>query len=140
MLKIEEGMYVRFKDLTNYQKNNNTLIDKVKFISEVMCGLEETLSITLEKYNEDILKKDIIKSSKNIIDLIEGGDYVNGMRIVAKDSDNRLYVAEDLGQPYDRGFYNGCFEYTILDERFKIKTILTKEQFENNCYNVEEQI
>ena len=58
------------------------------------------------------------------------------MRIVAKDSDNRLYVAEDLGQPYDREFYNGCFEYTILDERFKIESILTKEQFESMAYEV----
>lgn len=124
MLKIEEGMYVRFKDLTNYQKNNNTLIDKVKFISEVMCGLEETLSITLEKYNEDILKKDIIKSSKNIIDLIEEGDYVNGLPVVhnAKNNGGNIVIVVN-GDAYNEE---------------EIKSILTKEQYENNCYKVEE--
>ena len=109
-MKIEEGMYARTKKGKIYKFKSNNSMARVPYM---------------------------INCSYNIIDLIQVGDYVNGMRIVAKDSDNRLYVAEDLGQPYDREFYNGCFEYTILDERFKIKTILTKEQYENNSYKVE---
>ena len=72
----------------------------------------------------------------NIIDLIQIGDYVNGMEVIAKDSDNRLYVPEDLGQPYDREFSNGCFEYTLLDKNFEIKSVVTKEQFDSIKYEV----
>ena len=83
-------------------------------------------------------RKDIINASYNIIDLIEVGDYVNGMQVIAKDSDNRLYVPEDLGEPYYREFSNGCFDYTLLDmEHFKIKSIVTKEQFESMKYSLE---
>lgn len=78
------------------------------------------------------------KFYENLIDLIQIGDYVNGMCVIAKDSDNRLYVAEDLGEPYYREFYNGCFDYTLLEtDNFKIKDIVTKEQFNACKYVVE---
>lgn len=144
-MQLKKGMYVRFNDLTNYSKNNIVMIDKIKFISEVMCGLEETLSITLEKYNEDILKKDVIKASYSIIELIQAGDYVNGYKIDYINLkcetpflrsnqpyrvDNTLYSTlvekgKDYNQPLH--FYNE-----------DIKIILTKEQFENNVYRIGE--
>ena len=64
----------------------------------------------------------IVKHSKNIIDLIEVGDIVNGERILDITGDyihtnetdhNRFYLAKH------------------------IKTILTKEQYTRNCYTVE---
>ena len=126
-MKLEVGMYVRFNDLINYSKNNIVMIDKIKFISEVMCGLEETLSITFEKYNEDVLKKDIIKASYNIIDLIEVGDYVNGSPVcqIKKDEHNRIWIYTDSNYKY------GYLEEDIVD-------VVTKEQFDREKYIVKE--
>lgn len=128
-MKLEEGMYVRTKKsgiiFKYYPCRNNEYDEELNIYSE---------------WDDDGRNYDcytIANASHNIIDLIGVGDFVNGMRIVAKDSDNRLYVAEDLGQPYDREFYNGCFEYTLLDERYKIKSIVTKEQFDSMKYEVD---
>ena len=65
---------------------------------------------------------EIVNHSKNLIDLIEVGDIVNGERILDITGDyihtnetdhNRFYLAKH------------------------IKTILTKEQYTRNCYTVE---
>ena len=133
MLKIEEGMYVRFNDLTNYNKNNIVMIDKIKFISEVMCGLEETLSITFEKYNEDVLKKDIIKASYSIIDLIEVGDYVNDYKILEIVKGFKVIVDKLELNTRDGNYYLKQFTNN------EIKSIVTKEQYENNCYKVDDK-
>lgn len=75
-------------------------------------------------------EKTIKKSSPNIIDLIEVGDYVNGYKIMLNDDE------QEIG-------YFGVERHIILDTRWwsllgtDIKEILTKEQFENNCYRVE---
>ncbi len=121
MKSLEVGMYVRFKDLTNYMKNDDVMIDKITFIGEVMSSFEETLQIELEKYQEPILKKDIIKASHNIIDLIEVGDYVNGE------------LVQDITGEYIRIDNVSHNKYWLSNN---IKTILTKEQFENNCYKI----
>ena len=84
-------------------------------------------------------KHRIVNADYNILKLIQVGDYVNGMEVVAIDSDGRLYVPVDLGKPYDREFSNECFYHTLLDmEQFKIKSIVTKEQFESMSYKVGE--
>ncbi len=63
-------------------------------------------------------KKDIIKSSPNIIDLIEVGDYVNGMKV-------------DHVFPPLKIFIDG--EEYLEDE---IETIVTREQFEAIKYEI----
>lgn len=71
---------------------------------------------------------DIVKHSKNIIDLIEIGDYVNGYRI--DNIANGVLVNKAVG--IDR---SGTFTPIVQYEN-DIKTILTKEQFEQNSYKV----
>lgn len=71
----------------------------------------------------------IIKSSPNIIDLIEVGDYVNGYKVISIGiNDNHknveLYVAN---QGYDE---------LVLEQ--DIKSIVTKEQFSQMEYKVGE--
>ena len=83
-----------------------------------------------EEYTYNYLSKEhakelIIKSSPNIIDLIEVGDYVNG---------------REVREVYDLGF-GKCFcfknEYgRHYDKTYKIKSIVTKEQFESMEYKV----
>ena len=70
----------------------------------------------------------ITKHSKNIIDLIELGDFVNGNRVV----DKYLYagekpVLETVGIEYNA--------YCLSEG--DIREILTKEQYLQNCYTVE---
>ena len=68
--------------------------------------------------DEKVYKNEIIKSSPNIIDLIEVGDYVNGYEVTSKDQ--------------FLGFGNHDW-YMINDE---IKSIVTKEQFESMEYKL----
>ena len=72
---------------------------------------------------------DIIKSSKNIIDLIEVGDYVNGKKV------DEISLIEDTY--YIKTKVSNTNNYDYLPGHL-IKTILTKEQFESMTYEVEE--
>lgn len=72
--------------------------------------------------------EDITKHSKNIIDLIEVGDYVNGYRI--DNIINGVLVNRAVG--IDR---IGALTPIVQYEQ-DIKTILTKERFEQNLYKV----
>lgn len=72
----------------------------------------------------------IVNHSKNIIDLIEVGDFVNGYRVL------EMFK-----------FQNDKYAFTTCKSDFKsicriwseedIETILTKEQYSQNCYTVE---
>lgn len=64
--------------------------------------------------------KDIIKASENIIDLIEVGDYVNGCKVV--EILKETIIIENYG------------EEELFNE--KIKSIVTKEMFEQMSYKV----
>ena len=104
--KIEVNEYVRTK---------NGVIDKV----DALYGMiENTVHLENQKWF-DI--KNIVNHSKQPIDLIEVGDYVNGIRIL------------DI-----TGDYVLTAEYNCCKQRLnnKIKTILTKEQMEANQYVV----
>lgn len=80
------------------------------------------------KYGDRFLfDDDILKASHNIIDLIEVGDYVNGYRVSTIDYENRTLYRE-----YDDDFY-----FSICKEK-DIKSIVTKEQFEQMKYKVGE--
>ena len=126
-MKLEVGDYVRTK----------------KGIAKILGRVNEPDNyyfkmLITDKYleihddTEYIHDLDIIKSSKNIIDLIEEGDYVNG-QLVYYDEES-----ECLGQNFVDADSNYYFESITKGGDYKIKTILTKEQYENNCYKVEE--
>ena len=71
----------------------------------------------------------IVKHSKNIIDLIEVGDYVNGEKIEQ--------ITTNSG--YKKYYTTGFGVYDEYDNESVIHSILTKEQYEANCYKVEEE-
>lgn len=70
----------------------------------------------------------IVKHSKNIKDLIEKGDYVNGYLVVAISDDGYIEIA--IGDDTEQG-------ELLLEE--DIKSILTKEQYAQNSYKVKEE-
>ena len=116
-------MELRVNDYVRYKYENYIYIGKIKFISEVMSGLDETLQLDIDNCMEEILKEDIIKSSPNIIDLIEVGDYVNGSYVEGFIKENK--------------FQNKLIitEAGMIDNN-DVKTIATREQFKNIEYEV----
>lgn len=70
-------------------------------------------------------KERIVNHSFNIIDLIEVGDYVNGYKVIAKSDDEYIEILTD------------DIEQGELLTQEDIETILTKEQYMQNCYTVE---
>ena len=71
------------------------------------------------------MAENIIKSSPNIIDLIEVGDYVNGVEV--KDIDDEWVTMSDTKIPILKSIANGL-----------IKSIVTKEQFSCMEYKIGE--
>lgn len=110
--KIEVNEYVRF---------NNGEIGKVIDIKE------NPSRIVYSEYGEIGLISDILKHSKQLIDLIECGDFVNGYRV----TDKYLFAGE---KPLleTEGNDTNC---KCLCEK-DIKIILTKESYMANCHKV----
>ena len=109
--KIEVGEYVR---------TDKGTIGKIEDV-----GWDLLYRITTMKpiYKHWISKnqcytEEVIKHSKNIIDLIEVGDYVNGELI--EESDYDLFINSDIKEEYAK----------------TIETIVTKEQFKEMEYRV----
>ena len=73
---------------------------------------------------------DIANHSKHLIDLIEVGDFVNGYRVISVDYD----VIDDKTECIELDLNNN-YQYNFISIR-QIQTILTKEQFDANCYKV----
>ena len=124
-MKLEIGMYARYGIYGNNQ------IGKIKTISDnvILVGFGNTggSAITFRGL--------IKKASFNIIDLIEVGDYVNGSEVL--DFENKYIEEDDKFVPIGVVTENCYLENTdswILEK--DIKTIVTKEQFENMKYRI----
>lgn len=115
---IEVNEYVRTKD---------GIIDKVIIEYDGKCNdsncNEKHISCKYNYYNE----KDIVKHSKQLIDLIEVGDIVNGMEVLD------IYKPRDLWEPIEIRVDSRYTNFILAED---IKTILTKEIYMANCYKV----
>ena len=122
-MKLEVGMYVRTKEgrIAKITDNNTycTINDKEVIYVE---NNEDVYGI----YGFMILKEMIIKASHNIIDLIEPKDIIVGI-------DGHIFEIYAVGS--DCVYINGLKEFIYEHE---IKSIVTKEQFENMEYKVGE--
>ena len=129
--KIEVNEYVRTKEGFIYKIENGEEFyeDSV----DVGIGIiPDVDGIWIDRECLDYIdKRDIVKHSKQLIDLIEKDDYVNGRKVkhIAMfegfpDYPKLIFVDETHLIPNDT-----C-------ENEDIKTILTHEQFEANCYKV----
>jgi hypothetical protein len=124
---MKVGDYVRYRcayDNTIKIKKINAIVPPDNLIKENYYKFDDY---------EGTIEKCIIKSSPNIIDLIEVGDYVNGNRVIeidnkSKDIFNKYLLVEETD-------YDNCnISYSNND----IKSIVTKEQFESMEYKVKE--
>lgn len=118
-MKIEVGEWIRSKDgfIGKVQKINYDNMEKSNYY---ICEKDNVMA---SNYLENIANH-----SKQLIDLIEVGDFVNGHKVKA------IYL-------------NGATKYIKLDNAYKdgqgtrtyeenIETILTKESYMANCYKV----
>lgn len=132
-MKLEVGMYVRFKD-----KRGIEYIRKITSVNDTYPDkLYAGIYIDKEANNSTgVSLKNIIKASFNITDLIEEGDYVNGLRI-EKNKYGELYTSYTY---YGGDIGKQCEVYTNWLKEFKedmIYNIVTKEQFEQMSYRLE---
>ena len=116
-MKLEVGMYARTKDgyicriinINDYREPNMKYGVEASYLRDIMF----------------IGDNDIAKASYEIIDLIEVGDYVNGLPITKISeyfSTHEKYIE----------LYGTCSDWENED----IKSIVTKEQFESIKYRI----
>ena len=118
MEEIKVNEYVKLDDGTigKYQINKNWL----------------NVVETNNKYIGFDIEKDVVKHSSNIIDLIEIGDFVNGRLVLQVDYKNKNVCL--LIPLTDTKANTNIMWYGYED----IKTVVTKEQFANAEYRLEE--
>lgn len=120
---IEVNDYVRI----NMDNRNCIGIGRVSRI------VNETIYVNMNnKYNLPVSFQidKIVKHSKQLIDLIEKDDYVNGYKVINVINEEPC----PSGKCVDIDSSKDSSECTLWEE--DIKTILTKEQMMANCYKV----
>ena len=120
MSEIKEGEYIRTYEGTTYKVNSVAEgLDGNVFIKDSLIYTDEIA----------ILRGEIKAHSKNIIDLIEVGDIVNGCEVM------NIHKPRDIWEPIEVEINSKCTRCFLEGE---IKTILTHELYEQNSYKVEE--
>ena len=105
-MELEVGMYFTYK------------IFGMRYISKVIKIYHDSVE---NHKGIDIFNCFIIKSSFNIIDLIEVGDYVNGWLVSSIHCDGMRLIGCEDGIEYD----------------YEIKEVLTKEQYKSGVYKID---
>ena len=117
--KIEVGEYVR---------TNKGVIGEL--ISEILSYPEPSEWILKVNNNKMVIiecNDYPVKQSKQLIDLIECGDFVNGMEVLD------IHIPRDIWEPIEIRVDSRYINFILAKD---IKTILTKEQMIANCYKL----
>ena len=119
-MEIKVNDYVRTKDYQNIRSR----------IGKIIKQDGKYYYLDIDKNTQMVWEEDtILKSSPRIIDLIDVGDYVNGHKVYycycADEDSTGLFIDTEKGREW-------------LDKSSQIKSIVTKEQFENISYKVGE--
>lgn len=114
-------------EIGEYVKTKKGKIGKVLSIDEDPEGIETTL----DKGNVMHISE-FKKHRKQLIDLIEVGDFVNGYKVISVDYD----VMNDTTECIELDLNNN-YQYNFISAN-QIKTIVTKEQFASIAYKVVE--
>ena len=125
--KLAVGMYVRLN--CNYALGIGKTIGEIDEDNFIKTKFKDGFECSLPTYM-------IKKASHNIVDLIEVGDYVNGLR-VEKSKYGKLYTSYTY-MGGDIGLQQETYTTFLKDyEEDDVYSILTREQFENIKYEVE---
>jgi hypothetical protein len=146
-MKLEVGMYIRtdkgfiakIKEFKHHYTKGKRLVDgySVKEVVENYLSLDGNQCRLIESIDYSIppcypsdeeldeIKSHIVKTSYNIIDILEVGDYVNGKKVYS--------LGLTIGILNTINFEDGTF--TIAEN---IKSVVTKELFEIAEYRIGE--
>ena len=117
----------------DYVRTENGIITKVKMFYEKKWKEPKLIYARFLCEDYEIYEYPRhVKTSPNIIDLIEVGDYVNGFEVLRIDKECNLYPKTLKCQ-----YPNNVDYFDIFNE--DIKSIITKEQFSKMEYKVGEE-
>ena len=85
------------------------------------------------EYGNITFYDEVIKHSKNIIDLIEVGDYVNGYKVIDKDYEGEMICLLMPFNEENQSIYN-----IVWNTKYFIKSIVTKEMYKSIEYRLED--
>lgn len=122
-MKLEVGMYVRLQN----DAENIVIINRIANVFETTILTENDGSI----YQGEYTKENVIKTSYNIIDLIKSKDIILG-------KDGKIYQCWKIYKDYVFTYSKNKQGQTITLVDYQIDKVLTKEQFEQMAYKVEE--
>ena len=129
-MELKEGMYVR----TKYNDFCNMVaIRKMDEIDDDgSFWIDDYIIDTYGDEQNKLHEEDVEFASEDIVNVIKPGDYVNGYLVTAVSKDvygeTIVFVGKRLIE--EAGYYRSYYSKDI-------KTIVTKEQFENMAYEVE---
>ena len=116
-MKLEVGQFVRLKsgyickiiNINDFREPNMKYGVEANYLKDVMF----------------IGDDDVVKASYNIIDILEVGDYVNGVKVI--NIDDEWITMRDMQVPILKSIANGL-----------IKSVITHEQMEQMEYKVDD--
>ena len=108
-------------EANEYMRTKKGSIDKV-------INPNYYMSIYVECEKGMYLLDNVVKHRKQLIDLIEVGDIVNGMEVLD------IHKPRDLWEPIEIRVDSRYTNFILAED---IKTILTKESYIANCYKAE---
>ena len=129
-MELKEGMYIR----TKYNDFCNMVaIRKIDEIDDDgSFWIDDYIIDTYGDEQDKLHEEDVEFASEDIVNVIKPGDYVNGYLVttVSKDAygETIVFVGQRLIE--EAGYYRSYYSKDI-------KTVVTKEQFENMAYEVE---
>lgn len=139
-MKLEVGMHVRtdngiINKVVEMKKDKQiSLLNTIIFEKPMLIQNEFEYNYNSKiEFIEKSVELFVVKASHNIIDLIEVGDYVNGKlthKIDIKENHIAWYLYDENNNMIAGKDSDGL--------QLKIKSIVTKEQYEANCYKVVE--
>lgn len=119
-VRTKRGQIHKITDLKGYYENEKLIEDKQSvYIDGKPSGWV---------YWQ--FKEFVVKSSSNIIDLIEEGDYVNGKEVFC--------IAQDKAGINNEVYILSMDDTPMFCKKRDIKTIVTKQQFESIEYKIGE--
>lgn len=121
-MKLEVGMYARLQNDTE----NIVIINRIANVFETTILTENDGSI----YQGEYTKENVIKASYNIIDLIKSKDIILGR-------DGKIYQCWKIYKDYVFTYSKNKQGQTITLVDYQIDKVLTKEQFEQMSYRLE---
>ena len=139
-VRTDKGYIAKISDFIEHYTKGKRLGIKEEVIENYLlfdnkhCEIIESIDYSIPRCypsDEELakIKSHIVKSSPNIIDLIEVGDYVNGYKVKGKTNDE---VIVDY-YCYSKELCDGHYLHWHKDY---IKSIVTKEQFESMEYKI----